>query len=77
MAVQPSRAFDFHSAFIDDMTAALADCKDLDDLVANAAEAGLVVYEDTAEDAPFDVEPDLIVYAEQDAQGIWILEHHE
>jgi len=42
---------------------------------AKAAKAGFEVDESTADDAPSDVEPDLIVYAEQDAQSIRILRH--
>ncbi|MGO9308353.1 MAG: hypothetical protein ACLQDL_04950 [Spirochaetia bacterium] len=33
--------------------------------------------EDTAEAAPFDVEPDRIVYADQDAQGTWTLQQYQ
>lgn len=33
--------------------------------------------EDTGEAAPFDVEPDMIVYAEQDKWGFWTLQHYE
>ncbi len=65
MAVRPSRAFDFHSTDLEDISVTLAFCTDLDDL----PEMGFD--EDTDQEAPFDVEPDMIVYAEQDARGIW------
>jgi hypothetical protein len=45
-------------------------------LLANLQERKETLRQDTAQDAPFDVEPDLIIYAEQDARGIWVLEQY-
>jgi hypothetical protein len=64
MLLTPIRAFDVQGADIDEITAALVSCADLD-AVVQARE----VDEDTAEEAPFDVEPDQVIYVEEEARG--------
>ncbi len=77
LPVDPVRVFDFWWAGMESIEETLRECEDLDELVETAEKAGLEVEEDPAEDAPWNVRPDVLIYAEQDAQGVWTLRRYE